>query len=288
MRRLSAPRPILLVYALVVFAIPFLAWQARHDAEVDHFKASAVPAQTDALAGIWWRFEPRAEGDDVRFYYFHGDGKGLYRYGRMGLSNTHSFDYAVDGGQLKLRFRKTGETHAIPFDLELADANGRDFLTLRSDPREGGTEIQYYRDHRGPISPHAQRDNPLGPPPAGHMWIDHRRYATGGAGFAFYQFRPAGIDGRGVGWFHRGDFDDWSTEALTYRITGERIELTFDLAQEHSITAFKVVKTAEGRELILAEDPRDFWHAHRYIDAGPSFGMALLEPDRVNDGLGTL
>ena len=193
----------------------------------------------------------------------------------MGLSNTHSFDYAVRGDQLMLRFRKSGEEHVVRFALELSDAGGDDVLTLKTDPREEGGRVQYLRHERGPISPHAEAGDPLGPPPAGHMWIDHKRYATGGAGFGFYQFRPAGIDGRGVGWFHRGDFDDWSTEALTYRITGDRIELTFDLAQEHSVTKFSIEKTPDGRALVLQEDPRDYWHAHRYLDAGPSFGATF-------------
>jgi len=31
-----------------------------------------------SLKGIWTRFEPGTTGDPVRFYYFHGDGNGLY------------------------------------------------------------------------------------------------------------------------------------------------------------------------------------------------------------------
>jgi len=117
------------------------------------------------------------------------------------------------------------------------------------------------------------------------MWIDLRAYATGGRGFSLYQLRPAGIDGRGVGWFHRGDFDDWSTEALTYRIAGDRLELSFSLAGQQEATSFTVRTEDDGtRWLELADDPRDFWHSHRYRDVGPSFGAALapfeLDPQR--------
>ena len=35
-------------------------------------------------------------------------------------------------------------------------------------------------------------------------------------------------------------------------------------------------RDAEGRRFLeVAEDPRDFWHPHRYLDMGPSFGAAL-------------
>jgi len=116
------------------------------------------------------------------------------------------------------------------------------------------------------------------------MWIDLRRFATGGQGFVMVQLRPAGIDGRGVGWFHRGDFDEWSTEALTYRIVGGRIELDFSLAGIHEVSAFSVETEADGsRWLTLADDPRDYWRPHRYVDIGPSFGAALAPFELVSN-----
>lgn len=235
---------------------------------------AGVSDEVRALSGIWWRYEAGAEGERVRFYYFHGDGTGLYRYGRVGLNNTHSFDYDVRGSTLVIDFRKTGEHHEVPFSVELGgtDDEARDWLELSDDPRESGA-TRYFRESDEMVRS-ASGSADLGPAPAGHMWIDLQHFATGGQGFAFYQFRPAGIDGRGVGWFHRGDFNDWSTEALTYRIVGQRMELHFTLADRHEQTAFSLATDDDGaRWLELTDDPRDYWHPHRYLDIGPSFGM---------------
>ena len=109
------------------------------------------------------------------------------------------------------------------------------------------------------------------------LWIDYRNHATGGAGFHLYQFAKTSLDGRGIGWFHRGDFDEWSTESLTYRISGERIELYFDLREEPSSTVFHLSEGEQGRELLLDSDPRDFWAPHRYRDGGRSFDSAAFD-----------
>lgn len=245
--------------------------------------APADAAEQRRLSGIWWRYEPGISGEPVRFYYFHGDGTGLYRYGKVGLTNTHSFDYDVEGDRLVLDFRKSGEHHEVAFTLEPGREHGddRDWLELREDPREPGA-TRYFRRSEAIVEPGAGLGEgaplgaDLGPAPAGHMWIDLRRHATGGQAFALYQFRGAGIDGRGTGWFHRGDFDDWSTETLSYRLVGDRIELDFTLAGQAEVSAFVVRTDAEGRRwLEVAADPRDFWHSHRYLDVGPSFGAAL-------------
>jgi hypothetical protein len=257
------PTCALFLYGLAVAAVPAVI--AVDAAAPDR---EAAPADREAvrdLAGIWWRWEPGVDGDPVRFYYFHGDGKGLYRYGRVGLTNTNSFDYDVDGETLVLTFRKSGVTHRVPFRVE--HDGDRDWLALDDDPREPGA-TRYFRDQPGPIDPH----NELGRPPAGHMWIDFTRYATGGNGFSLYQFRSAGIDGRGVGWFHRGDFDDWETESLTYRLTGNTMDVTFTLRGDRAQTRFEVLDT-KPRTLHLDEDPRDFWHPHDYTDVGKSFGQ---------------
>jgi hypothetical protein len=247
--------------------------------------APADAAEQRVLSGIWWRYEPGVSGEPLRFYYFHGDGTGLYRYGKVGLTNTNSFDYDVVGDRLVLDFRKSGEHHEVAFTLEHGRERGgdRDWLELREDPREPGA-TRYFRRSEAIVEPgtgpdaelDAERGADLGPAPAGHMWIDLRRHATGGQTFALYQFRGAGIDGRGTGWFHRGDFDDWSTESLAYRVVGNRIELDFTLAGQSEVSAFVVRTDAEGRRFLeVAEDPRDFWHPHRYLDVGVSFGAAL-------------
>ncbi len=277
--------------------VPLSLWGSASDADVSGSAPVAPPpslvsapapaAEREAadaratLSGIWWRYEAGTQGQPVRFYYFHGDGTGLYRYGQVGLTNTHSFDYDVQQGVLVLDFRKTGEHHRVPFSLEVREhGEARDWLELHQDPREPGA-ARYFRESDAIVRAPVSAAEP-GPAPAGHMWIDLRRYATGGQGFAMYQLRPAGIDGRGTGWFHRGDFDDWSTESLTYRVAGDTLELSMSLAGTHETTGFAVHTQDDGaRWLELHVDPRDYWQTHRYLDMGPSFG-AVLAPWSVD------
>lgn len=286
-RRLARRGPGLALYATAVILVPLgLSSGPRQPAALGEPSTPAEAtdvAQQRALAGIWWRYEAGLQGEPVRFYYFHGDGTGLYRYGKVGLNNTHGFDYDVVGDRLVLDFRKSGEHHEVAFTLRRGRANGeaRDWLELDDDPSEPGS-TRYFREPAtlgepgAPAGAAAQPTAELGPAPAGHMWIDLQTHATGGRTFGIYQLRAAGLDGRGVGWFHRGDFDDWSTEALTYRIVGDRLELHFTLAGQSEVTGFRVRTEGDGtRWLALADDPRDFWHPHRYLDMGPSFGAAL-------------
>lgn len=221
-----------------------------------------------ALAGLWTRWEARAEGQKIRFWYFHGDGKGLYRYGRVGHTNTHSFDYGVVDGRLRLVFRKTAASHDVDVRID-EDAAGRPRLRLDPDPEEAGAR---YVRVEAPISDATARAELARRAPGGRLWIDYQRYATGGTGFEMYQFNAPAIDGRGIGWFHRGDFDDWSTESLTYRIDGDRMELYFDLGEELASSTFEIREQGEHRYLELRDDPRDFYKDHTYVDAGASFG----------------
>jgi hypothetical protein len=246
--------------------------QSRAEVQVPTTPArdrSSDRALEDELLGLWNRYESRAEGDPVRFWYFHGDGHGLYRYGRIGHTNTHSFNYRVEDGALELRFRKSGDAYHLDFKI-VDDCKGARWLSMTGDPREPGAS---YRHDREPVAawntPATAGEGAL---PGGRMWIDYRNHATGGAGFHMYQLNDAGIDGRGVGWFHRGDFDDWSTESLRYRIHDERLELRFDLNGEAHASEFVVGERREKRIMTLAEDPRDYWNAHTFEDGGKSFG----------------
>jgi hypothetical protein len=235
----------------------------------------------DMLHGLWTRYDTRGEGDPLRFWYFHGDGKGLYRYGKVGLANTHSFDYAIEeGAELFLRVRKTGEEHVLEVELE-RDDNGQTWLTLRDDPYEPGAryrKIESELDFSGAVDAQGPApESASGPGLGDRLWIDYRKFATGGAEFHMYQLGVTAIDGRGVGWFHRGDFDDWSTESLTYRIDGDQLELFFDLREEPNTTTFRLVEGPHGRELLLEQDPRDYWATHRYRDGGRSFGTRAFD-----------
>ena len=232
------------------------------------------------LPGLWQRYETLHEGDPVRFYFFHPDGFGIYRYGKVGLTNTHSFDYGGEGGVLDLRFRKTDRAHAVAYRFE-SDGE-REWLVLAGDPREQGAEVRYFRarDDRaaclhGALTLAVPKDRgaevatgALG----GRLWGEEQRYATGGMGFSIYQLQPQTIDGRGVGWHHRGDYDEWTTEALNYRQQGDRLALGFPLRHESQATTIEVWKAGDGvRQLRLDTDPRDFWRPHTYRDMGPSF-----------------
>jgi hypothetical protein len=234
------------------------------------------------LAGLWQRFETLHEGDPVRFYFFHPDGFGIYRYGKVGLTNTHSFDFEGSQGALGLRFRKSGAAHAVSYRFE--SEGGREWLVLRGDPREAAAEVRYFRaadagahcrdgvllakDLRGRSAAGQARTGALG----GRLWGDEQRFATGGIGFSIYQLQAQAIDGRGVGWHHRGDYDEWTTEALSFRQQGGRLALQFPLRHESQATAITLAAGADQvRVLTLAEDPRDFWRSHAYRDMGPSF-----------------
>lgn len=294
--KMSSVRPsVVAAYAAVTASIPLMVVSLSLMQPIEQVEpvdvgdvggdATTPTGPTDveavrALAGMWWwKSLPGLDGSDVGFYYFHGDGKGLYRYGKVGLVNTHSFDYDVRDGTLVLEFRKTGVRHELPFAVESEGAI--DWLTLDYDPETQTHGARYFRDQPGPIAPHPAPDQAtdhvagsnLGQPPAGHMWIDLERYATGGIGFHMYQFRPAGIDGRGVGWFHRGDFDDWTTEAFTYRIAGAQVSMHFTLADRSEVSGFSV-DPEKPRTLRFEADPSDFWHPHAYLDMGVSFGSA--------------
>jgi hypothetical protein len=239
--------------------------------------------QTDPLRGMWMRYDSRGEGDPLRFWYFHGDGKGLYRYGKVGLANTHSFDYALLGTDavqdgpvdLSLRFRKRGEAHTLIATID-KDGQGT-WLSFTGDPREPGARYRKVESDLDFESATSAQVSASGSAIGDRLWIDYRNLATGGAEFHMYQLAETAIDGRGVGWFHRGDFDDWSTESLTYRIDGDRLELFFDLREEPNTTGFRVVEGENGRELWLDADPRDYWAAHRYRDGGRSFRSAAFD-----------
>lgn len=271
------------ILAVLTLSVPMLARAPElapaavdfEDVPEDICPADAVDP---ALLGVWHRYDALAEGDRMRFYFFHEGGFGLYRYGKVGLTNTHSFDYSADGRALELTFRKTGERRRVPYRLDERD--GRTWLVLDDDPREPGG-ARYFK------APAAQQgavcsDMPWKPGPkehapsaspmiGGRLWGEEQRYPTGGMSFSIYQLQPQAIDGRGVGWHHRGDYDEWTTETLTYRQRGDRLALSFPLRHDGGDTAISVTGEGDDRHLHLADDPRDFWRPHTYRDMGPTF-----------------
>ena len=94
LRRMFCPQ------SLVVLVVGSLALlQAAREPElpvvVDVCGEAPRAASDPRLVGLWQRFETLHEGDPMRFYFFHPDGFGIYRYGKVGLTNTHSF--GLDG-----------------------------------------------------------------------------------------------------------------------------------------------------------------------------------------------
>ncbi len=283
---------------------PAIAKPLLQDRAASRQQEPQNPITEQQLRGVWSKYEAKKEGDLVRFYYFHSDGIGLYRYGRLGLTYTNSFNYRVEKNQLILTFRKTGEKHVIPIVVEKDPKNKqRTWLTLGNDPREKGTSNTYFRDARGrettmdatfqeltndPIFlqlTHGSSIHPSAPNPnntnntnsanniGNRLWIDEKKFATGGMGFSMYQLLDTAIDGRGVGWFHQGDYDDWSTESLSYRIIKDRIEIKFGVRSEtHTVHwSLENPQDPKQRTLVIDDDPRNFWQYRKYADKGPSF-----------------
>jgi hypothetical protein len=216
------------------------------------------------LVGLWSRTPgARGDGDPVRFYFFHESGIGLYRYGKVGLNTTNSFDWRIRGDDLELVFRKTGAVARTNYRIDKSQALAR--LVLDDDPKEPLLHDVAYT-YVPPSSAADALVDVFGI--GGRLWIDEQKFATGGTQFSLYQLRDPAIDGRGVGWHHIGDFNDWSTEALAYRDAGDLLELSFNLRGDKSRTRMK----RTGDLLLLEEDPRSFWHVRTYKDGGPSFG----------------
>ncbi len=261
-------------------------------------------ASEQELHGLWSRVPLREGPDDapMAFYYFHNDDNiGLYRYGKTAYNTTNSYHWSIDSGVVDLAYNKTGERVRIPYRIE---KGSRPVLILAGDPRTPGQAETRYTY----VPPMQQRevapdlfdrnDAPTSTDSLSsdrvdnRLWIDLKSFKTGGIGFSLYQLRAAGIDGRGTGWHHVGDFDDWSTESFGYRIVrradelgadaaGRGLDLLFTLRNERATTALQMEhRTVDGKDvrfLTMGTDPRDFWAPHVYADAGPSFaGFAAL------------
>ncbi len=100
------------------------------------------------LFGDPWRStEAKETGQFLSFYYFHPDGDGLYRFGKLGKVLTERFSWSVSGGELIIHFRNTGEKARTTYRVEPA-RDRRDVvkLTLAKDPRENRQSFSYFRD----------------------------------------------------------------------------------------------------------------------------------------------
>lgn len=257
-------------------------------------------AATDDVRGLWSRY-PHGTGPEsapVAFYYFHSDDIGLYRYGKVGYNTTHSYHWSADNDHIKLSYNKSGAQQSLQYRLE---GTSPKMLVVVDDPHNPGVKETRYTWvpppdfgavaadlFDGDDGDDAGRDGESDDDEAAaaarvdnRLWIDLQNYQTGGMGFALYQLRAAGIDGRGTGWHHVGDFDDWSTEALAYRLVktpdgAQAIDLQFILRSDRATSPLQLGHRDRGgkdvRFLTIQSDPRGFWAAHSFDDGGPSFG----------------
>ncbi len=226
--------------------------------------ASPAPdLQKQQLHGVWAASQQGTQGDHVRFYYFHHDNSGLVRYGKVGLSQTRSFKYQFKGKHLVLRFNKTGVVHHIKAELRKDDVGA--VLRFQEDPVFGGAANYRKRLPPGAKLTASQKQHPLA-----RVWIHKIKDRNGKEVFHMYQLAPPSIDGRGIGWYHQGDFDDWSTEALSYQWSGDKLWLNFLVRQENYQTPARWQKKGQV-SLSLDSDPRNFWAPRKYLDGGPNF-----------------
>ena len=269
-------------------------------------KEGRKPVVDPALYGLWSHEKPSSgdANDPVSFYYFHEGGIGLYRTGRVAYNTTHSYTWATvatppkttEGRQpthtdiLLLRYNKSGAHEGIA--VKRIEEGKRKVLLVFQDPQHPEERVSRYEWHAPPVeatvAPDLFGESVDGIETHGadgaldhRLWIDLQRHATGGQTFAIYQWNRAAIDGRGVGWHHTGDFDDWSTEALAFRFLRDegkisRVEMTFVRTGEREVSPVRLLpaKADDGdkRRLRVVRDPRAFWTTHDYADAGPSFG----------------
>lgn len=263
--------------ALLVLAAGSIAWlpwpgEPWPEKQDDTRKRGPVqrapaPARQTALAGLWERTD-LPEKDDVRFYFFHPSGIGLYRFGKLGLNHTHMFRYVQAGSKLAIVFSRSGEHHELTVSRR-RQGDGL-FLTLSEDPREQGKSMTYRRRVMPNDEPSDFTSAPAG---FNRMWIHTLRSQKGTDAFAMYQFQKPDDSGRGRGWFHHGDYDEWTTESLEYVKRGKTLQLNFELVEQQTQTGFAVRRTGDGRVLELERDPRGFWQRRVFVDQGPSFAM---------------
>ena len=177
---------------------------------------------------------------------------------------------------LELAFRKTGERHVTRV-REKTDREGRRVLILESDPRNGGKKTRYRRRAEGGPRLTATAEDDRRDPFA-RMWMHRRQLPSGVTDFRIYQFRPAGENRHGEGWYHYGDFDEWTTESLQY-YRGERgLHLRFVQRGEDAFTTASIRDGRKQKVLRLDADPRYFGRGSDYLDVGPNLMTAGERP----------
>ncbi|NJK88554.1 MAG: hypothetical protein HC923_03580 [Myxococcales bacterium] len=222
------------------------------------------------LRGIWDR-EGASDLKRVDFYYFHQGDLGLFRFGTTDRNHTEMFRFKKTWRGLEISFKRTGERAFSKMQL-VERPDGRRALVLESDPRNGGRRTTYV--HRA--APTSQLV-PAAKDDFARMWMHRRPRLHGGLDFRIYQFQPANASGHGRGWYHEGDYDEWTTESLTYHKGQDTLHLRFDEPREIAASPYQLNRSRKAAVLGLDADPRWFGRPSRFEDTGPT--LMDNEPD---------
>lgn len=224
-------------------------------------------SEDTALTGIFYSVTPTKDDlhSDLRFYYFHGNGIGLLRYGKVGLNNTESFHYETTDDVLSLRFNKTG--HVVQTRYALTETEGKTLLTLPDFVDQKDRELIKE------TSPNLSLLNWPQGKSLDRMWTYLLQSADNHLSFKMYQLRKADDTGHGEGWYHEGDFDNWYTEHLKFYRGETEMTFHFGLKNEKAETTYVHVTDATTPMLVLEKDPRHFWTTTHYMDGGESFSV---------------
>jgi hypothetical protein len=220
-----------------------------------------------ALTGIFYSVTPEKDvlTSDVRFYYFHGNGIGLLRYGKVGLNNTESFHYKTQDDVLSLRFNKTGQ--GMQTRYVIAESEGKTTLALPDFVHQDDRELI-----KEPAPNLSVMNWPQGKS-LDRMWTMLQQSVDGSISFKMYQLRKADDTGHGEGWYHEGDFDNWYTERLDFHRGETEMMFHFGLRDEKAQTPYMHVTDAPTPMLVFEKDPRHFWTTTHYVDGGESFSV---------------
>ena len=223
--------------------------------------------QDAALTGIFYSVAPSKDDlhSDLRFYYFHGNGIGLLRYGKVGLNNTESYHYETKDDVLSLRFNKTGQV--VQTRYVIAESEGKTTLQLPD------FVYQHDRELIKETAPNLRHLNWPQGQSLDRMWTMLQQSAEGKISFKMYQLRKADDTGHGAGWYHEGDFDNWYTERLEFHRGESEMTFHFGLKNEKAQTPYAHVTDAPTPMLVFDKDPRHFWATTHYVDGGESFSV---------------
>lgn len=219
------------------------------------------------LTGIFYSVTPD-EADlksPIRFYYFHGNGIGLLRYGKVGLNNTESFHYETDSDVLSLKFNKTGQV--VQSRYALSEAEGKTTLSLPDFVQQSDRELVKERNPNLAFMNWPQGKS------MDRMWTYLQQSVDGTMSFKMYQLRKEDENGHGEGWYHEGDFDNWYTERLDFHRGDTDMMFHFGLRDEKAQTPYVHVTDAPTPMLVFEKDPRHFWTTTHYLDGGESFSV---------------